>query len=175
MSDLEAFLTRLEELLAAVEDLDEPAQSVVFELLDGVDALHRLALQTMAAGLDGETVTRLRGRHPAVEWLFDAYAVGVDEQAQVEAALEQVRPYISSHGGAVELLDASGGVVNLRLSGTCSGCTASDVTVSESIERALRDSWPGFVAVEVEVDEAPAHPPPATPALVQIGTRPPGL
>ncbi len=175
MSDLDTLLTRLEELLGAIEDLDESVQTIVFELLDGVDALHRFSLRTMADGLDEEAVARLRDRHPAVEWLFDAYGIGVDERAAVDGALDEVRPYIESHGGAVEILDAAEGFVRLRLSGTCSGCTASDVTVTESIEQALRDNWPGFVAVEVEVDEAPAHPPPTSPPLVQIGSRPPGL
>ncbi len=175
MTDLDDLLVRLEELLATIEQLDESVRTVVFELLDGVDGLHRFALGAMAAELDDATVARLRARHPAVEWLFDAYAVGVDEHAAADAALEEVRPYIHSHGGAVEVLDASGGIVRLRLSGTCSGCTASDATVTESIEQALREQWPGFVAVDVEVDDAPAHPPPSTPTLVQIGSRPPGL
>lgn len=175
MSDLDELLNRLEELLETIDGLDESVRTIVFELLDGVDALHRFSLQTMAAGLHDAALAELRARHPAVEWLFDAYAVGVDERAAAEAALEDVRPYIHSHGGQVEVLDASAGIVKLRLSGTCSGCTASDETVSVSIEQALRDSWPGFVALDVEVDDAPAHPPPATPALVQIGGRPPGF
>lgn len=175
MNDLDKLLTHLEDLLAAIEGLDAAAREPVFELLDGIDALHRFALRTMAAGLDDETLARLRSLHPGVEWLFDAYGVGVDELASAELALEQVRPYIESHGGVVEVVDAAEGIVRLRLSGSCSGCTASDVTVTESIEEALRETWPGFVAVEVAIDDAPAHPPPPTPALVQIGSRPPGM
>ncbi len=175
MTQLEELLTRLEELVGHVEQLDEATHGVVFELLDGIDALHRFSLHTMAAGLPDDVVARLRAQHPAVEWLFDAYAIGVDERAAVDQALESVRPYIQSHGGSVELLDVEAGVVRLRLSGTCSGCTASDVTVSDSIESALREAWPGFAAVEVQVDEAPAHPPPPASTLVQIGGRPPGL
>jgi Fe-S cluster biogenesis protein NfuA len=91
-----------------------------------------------------------------------------------DAALERIRPYIDSHGGAVEILEVDGGVVRVRMSGACSGCTASAVTAREGIEEALREEWPGFVALEVEADDAPAHPPPPT-NLVQIGSRPPGL
>ncbi len=175
MTDLDDLLDRLEELLGAVDALDDETRGTIFELLDGLDALHRFALRTMAAAMDDELLARLRAQHPSVEWLFEAYGIGVDERAAAEAALEQVRPYIHSHGGAVEVLDATAGIVRLRLSGTCSGCTASDVTVTESIEQALRDTWPGFVTVAVEADDAAAHPPPSTPALVQIGTRPPGM
>lgn len=175
MNDLDELLTHLEELLAAIDGLDDDVRRPVFELLDGIDALHRFALRTMAGGLDDATIEALRARHPGVEWLFDAYGVGVDERASAEGALEEVRPYIESHGGAVEVLDVAEGVVRLRLSGSCSGCTGSDVTVRESIEEALREKWPGFVAVEVDIDDAPAHPPPTPPPLVQIGSRPPGL
>jgi Fe-S cluster biogenesis protein NfuA len=172
VSDLDALLDRLEALLAGIDELDEPVRAMVFELLDGIDALHRMALQSLGDASDDGTLQRLRASHPAIAWLFDAYAVGVDEQAAADAALEQVRPYIHSHGGEVEVLDAAGGIVRLRMSGTCSGCTAADVTVTESIEQALREHWPGFVALEVEPDDAAPHPPPTT-SLVQIGSRPP--
>lgn len=174
MSELDALLDRLEAVLGEVEQLDESVRGLVFELLDGVDALHRLALRELADAADDKTLLRLRAAHPSVEWLFDAYAVGVDERAAAEAALEQIRPYIDSHGGQVEVLEARGGTVRVRMSGACSGCTASAVTAREGIEEALRDAWPGFVALDVEADDAPAHPPPAS-NLVQIGPRPPGL
>jgi Fe-S cluster biogenesis protein NfuA len=174
MTDLEALLDRLTGLLANVDELDEPVRAIVFELLDGIDALHRMALQSLGDAAEEGTLAQLRASHPAVAWLFDAYAVGIDEQAAADAALDQVRPYIHSHGGEVEVLDAAGGIVRVRLSGTCSGCTASDITVNESIEQALRDNWSGFVALDVEPDDAAPHPPPTT-SLVQIGSRPADL
>lgn len=171
MSELDALLDRLEAILAEVDALDDSVRAVVFELLDGIDALHRMAMQSLASAADDDMLARLRAANPAIAWLFDAYAVGVDERAAADAALDEVRPYIHSHGGTVEVLDAAGGLVRLRLAGSCSGCTASDVTVTETIERALRETWPGFVALEVESDDAAPHPPPTTP-LVQIGSRP---
>lgn len=171
MAALEDLLTRLEGLVHDAQNLDEAAQEVVFELLDGVDALHRWALNRLEAGLDQETIDRLRAADPAVAWLFDLYGVGVDQRAVVESALDGVRPYISSHGGAVEVVDVVDGVVRLRMSGSCSGCTASAVTLQQGIEEALRDGFPGFAHIEVEDEDAPAHPPPG-PTLLQIGPRP---
>ena len=166
MSTLEALLARLEELLARIDELEEPLRSEVFELLDGIDALHRAALARLGDALDPAQVENLRGREPAVAWLFDAYGVGVDEEAVADAALESVRPYIHSHGGRVEVLGVERGVVQLRLAGACSGCTASAVTLREGVESALREGFPGFVAMEVEEDGAEPHPPPSP--LVQI-------
>lgn len=164
-------LSRLEDLLHEVEQLDEPVRERVFELLDGIDLLHRTALGRMAEHLAPETLRALR-EDPAISWMLDAYGVGVDELAAAEAALHEIRPYIASHGGSVEILGASGGIVKVKLAGACSGCTASAVTLTEGIEAALRDNFPAFVAMEVEDDDAPAHPPPG-PTLLQIELGPP--
>lgn len=164
-------LARLEDLLHEIERLEEPVRDRVFELLDGIDLLHRTALSRLAEHLPEETLRVLRD-DASVAWMLDAYGVGVDERSAAETALDEIRPYISSHGGSVEVLEASGGIVRVRLAGACSGCTASAVTLTEGIEAALRENFPAFVAMEVEADDAPAHPPPG-PTLLQIELGPP--
>ncbi|MGH3666362.1 MAG: NifU family protein [Egibacteraceae bacterium] len=166
MPSLDDVLDRLEALVAEVSELDEPVRQRVFELLDGIDALHRLALTRLGEALDEAALADAR-EDPAVAWLLDAYAVGVDQQAAADAALESIRPYITSHGGAVEVLAVRDGVVRVRMSGACSGCTASAVTLQEGIEEALREGFPGFAGLDVEEDDAAPHPPPG-PTLVQI-------
>ncbi len=160
-------LGRLEVLLGEIEELDEAVRASVFELMDGFDIIHRTALGALGQELDDETLERLRAADPTIAWLFDAYRVGVDERAQADAALESVRPYIHSHGGEVEVLEVTGGVVRLRLSGSCSGCTASAITLQHGIDEALREHLPGFVATEVEEDDAEAHPPPG-PVILEL-------
>lgn len=169
MSDFDELLDDLERRLGEAERLDEPVRELVFSLLDGVDALHRHALVRLAALL-GPDAARLRAGDPAVAWLFDAYAVGVDEAAVAEAALDRVRPYLHSHGGDVSVVGASGGVVRVRLSGACSGCTASTVTLRRGVEEALREGFPGFAVMEVEDDDAAPHAPPG-PTLLEIESR----
>jgi len=161
----------MEELLAAVDEIEPPARDMVFEMLDGVDKLHRLALGRLAQGIDVEILERLRGEDPAVAWLLDIYGIGVDQHAAVDRALETVLPYVHSHGGRVEILDVTDGVVRLRMGGACSGCSASAATVTETIDHALREYVPGFSHVEVEEEPGPSHPPPG-PVLVQIEPRP---
>ncbi len=170
MNDLDDLLQRLEQLLAALEDADPELSGIAYELLDGVDALHRFALRRLEHVLGAERVAALREEDPAVAWLFDAYAVGVDERAEVEAALAAARPYIESHGGFVAVVDVTDGVVQLRMGGSCAGCTASAQTLRDEIETALRDGFPGFSSVDVELDDAAPHPPPViTP--VALGRR----
>jgi Fe-S cluster biogenesis protein NfuA len=171
LSALEPLLDRIEDLLGAVEGLDEDVQRQVFELLDGVDALHRLAITRLADAL-GPDLEPLRAGDAAVDWLFEAYGVGVDDLDAASAALEQVRPYIHEHGGEVEVLGVHHGVVRVRLSGACSGCTSASETLRHGVEEALREGLPGFVAMDVAPDDgAPAHPPP-TQVLLQITPRP---
>ncbi len=40
---------------------------------------------------------------------------------QVEAVLDQVRPFLQRDGGDVELVDVEDGVVKVRLKGACHG------------------------------------------------------
>lgn len=167
-------LDRLEELLAEVEGLDAEVQDRVFELLDGVDAVHRLAITRLADAL-GEGLQPLRRQDVAVDWLFEAYGVGVDDVQAADAALEQVRPYLHEHGGEVEVLGVQHGVVRVQLSGACSGCTSAAETLRHGVEEALREGLPGFVAMDVAPDDgAAAHPPP-TQVLLQITPRPADL
>ena len=173
MATLDEVLERLGELLAEIEELDETVRAPVLELLDGIDALHRSALERLPAVLGADGIEKLRSGDPALAWLLDTYGLTRDERADAEAALDSVRPYIASHGGVVELLDASAGVVKVRLAGACAGCAASAVTLREGVEAALRARLPAFQRLEVAPDDAPAHPPPG-PTLVQIEQLDPG-
>lgn len=142
----------------------------MFEFLDGLETLHRSALHRLSDALGGAEVERLRDSDPAIAWLLGAYGVGIDERQEVEAALDEVRPYIESHDGSLKVLDVADGVVRVELAGSCSGCTASAVTLREGVEKALRENFPGFAGLEVEEDDAERHPPPG-PTLLQIEDR----
>jgi Fe-S cluster biogenesis protein NfuA len=165
---IDDILARLEQLLDELSGYDEQVQARIVEVLDGVDALHRLALarlgRRLGDELGAEGIERLRD-DPAVAWLFDAYALGVDQRAAAEAALAHVRPYVESHGGQLQLLGVDAGVVRVRLAGACSGCTASSVTLRDGVRRALEEHLDGFIDLEVEMDEAPLHPPPGATQL----------
>ncbi len=172
LAALGPLLDRLEELLADIEDLDGPVRDRVFELLDGVDAVHRMAITRLADNLGARLLTLRRG-DAAVDWLFEAYGVGVDDVGAASAALEQVRPYLHEHGGEVEVLSVQHGVVRVSLLGSCNGCTSAAETLRHGVEEALRENLPGFVAMEVAPPDATSAPhPPPTQVLLQITPRP---
>ena len=174
LAEMGPLLDRLEELLADVEGLEDAVRDRVFELLDGVDAVHRLAVHRLGDVL-GDELPSVRRQDVAVDWLFEAYGIGVDDVQAASDALEAVRPYLHEHGGEVEVLAVSSGVVRVRLLGSCSGCTSAAQTLQHGVEEALRENLPGFVAMDVAPDDgAAAHPPP-TQVLLQITPRPADL
>jgi Fe-S cluster biogenesis protein NfuA len=61
---------------------------------------------------------------------------------KVEAALAQIRPTLQADGGDVELVDVTDGVVKLQLTGACSGCPMSTMTLKKGIERVLKEQIP---------------------------------
>ncbi|MEA2267491.1 MAG: hypothetical protein QOC64_101, partial [Solirubrobacteraceae bacterium] len=86
-------------------------------------------------------------------------------EARVRGALDEVRPYLESHGGDVELVGIEAGVVRLRLQGSCDGCASSTMTLKLAIEDAIHKAAPDVERVEAE--GAVAAPAPS-PALLQI-------
>lgn len=67
---------------------------------------------------------------------------GKTTKEKVEAALARIRPALQADGGDVEVVDVSDGVVKLKLTGACSGCPMSTMTLRMGIERALRAEIP---------------------------------
>src|ERR671933_244166 len=118
-------------------------------LLELIDAVHRPAMRLI---LEGEV------DHPIAAAVLSMYDLGpIDDRIAVEEALDEIRPYIESHGGALELLDVEDGVVHVQMSGSCSGCAASAITLRRGVEEILRERYEGFkevVAHEVEDEDA---------------------
>ena len=61
---------------------------------------------------------------------------------KVEAVLNQIRPNLAADGGNVELIDASDGVVKVRLTGACGGCPMASMTLKHGVERVLKERLP---------------------------------
>ena len=66
----------------------------------------------------------------------------------VETVLDELRPYLMSDGGNVELVEIEGPIVKLRLQGACGSCPSSTMTLKMGIERRLREKIPDISEVE---------------------------
>lgn len=70
------------------------------------------------------------------------------ERERVQEVLDKVRPALQADGGDVELVDIDGGVVKVKLQGACAGCPMSQLTLSHSVERVLKQEIPEVERVE---------------------------
>ncbi len=62
---------------------------------------------------------------------------------KVEAALGKIRPSLQADGGDVELVEVTAdGVVKVKLTGACSGCPMSQMTLKMGIEKTLKKEIP---------------------------------
>ncbi|HET9495906.1 MAG TPA: NifU family protein [Chloroflexia bacterium] len=174
---LESVALRLDSLVQSFEQHpNEAVRQQVLEMLGLIDALHRDGIYRLVELIwTGSPAVLEKALHdPAVNMLLQLYDLAPGEpepREQVDLALTQVRPYIESHGGAVDVLDVVEGVVHLRLSGACQGCAGSAMTLKRGIEAALREGFPGFERIEVHepVDTAGRKVPTGFIPLQQVG------
>jgi Fe-S cluster biogenesis protein NfuA len=61
---------------------------------------------------------------------------------KVKAALSEIRPALQADGGDVELVDVTGGIVKVKLTGACGGCPMATITLKKGIERILKEKVP---------------------------------
>jgi Fe-S cluster biogenesis protein NfuA len=66
----------------------------------------------------------------------------------VENVLDELRPYLMSDGGNVELVEIEGPIVRLRLQGACGSCPSSAMTLRMGIERKLKEEIPEINEIE---------------------------
>ena len=75
---------------------------------------------------------------------------------EVDACLDEMRPYVESHGGELNLVSwsAEDGRLRLQLAGNCHGCPMSMLTMKLGIERIVQDRFPQVKHVEaIRVDD----------------------
>lgn len=61
---------------------------------------------------------------------------------KVEKALDKIRPVLMADGGNVKLVEVKDDVVKVKLTGACSGCPMSQMTLKMGIERHLKNEIP---------------------------------
>lgn len=153
----QARVARVQELTARLEELADPeAQAVADDLAGAIVEMYGDGLQRIFAALDGDDPALARARAQLAQdgvvaslmLMHGLYPV--DLETRVLEALEEVRPYLESHEGNVELLVVEDAVAHLRLLGSCNGCGASAATLESAIEEALREHAPDLAGIAVE-------------------------
>lgn len=136
---------RTEELVRLVVELYGAGLERLLDALAEAGRFDDVAQQAVA---DDDLVAGLllvHGLHP------------LDVSTRVQRALDDVRPYLGSHGGDVTLLEITGdGLVRLAFTGTCGSCPSSAATLELAVEGAVAAAAPETTGVELVPTEQPA-------------------
>ena len=150
-------IEQIEELVQRIEDLPDPnARSSALALVQALmdfhgEALDRLMEVVASRGEPGYSIFNKFSADELVSNLLLLYGLHpLPLEERIAQALEKVRPHLDSHGGNVELLSITDGVVRLRLEGTCRGCPSSAETLKLAIESAIYAAAPDVVSIEAE-------------------------
>lgn len=117
------------------------AYGLAIEVMNG-EALRRLvsalkrdpaALAAMKSAVNDEVVYAVLRRHNIIK---------ASLTERVEAALESIRPMLASHGGDVELVSIAPPGIEVRFTGACDGCPASQLTFHAGVKKAVEDACP---------------------------------
>jgi Fe-S cluster biogenesis protein NfuA/nitrite reductase/ring-hydroxylating ferredoxin subunit len=154
-SEPQTLVVRIERLLDEIERLQDggarhKALEVVQALLDLYGAGLERIVQEVGARKDDELVAALLGDELVSHLLLLHGLHPLPVERRVVGALDEVRPYLESHGGGVELLGVAGEQVRLRLFGSCSGCPSSTMTLKLAIENAIHKAAPEIEEVVAE-------------------------
>jgi Fe-S cluster biogenesis protein NfuA/nitrite reductase/ring-hydroxylating ferredoxin subunit len=153
---LQERVARVETLLGEIEALEDPnarqkAAEIVQVLLDLYGEGMARMMETVSQGDERERTFQAFADDELVSHLLLLHGLHpLAVETRVVRALEEVRPYLQSHGGDVELLGVEGGVARLRMQGSCDGCPSSAMTLKLAIEEAVQKAAPDLEGIEAE-------------------------
>ena len=157
---------RIEILIQEVAEFpDSRARATTDELVQALldmygEGLARILELTAHSGTSGQALIETFTKDDLLSSLFLLHGLHpVDLETRVARALVEVRPYLKSHGGNVELVKVEKGVAYLRLEGSCHGCPSSTITLKLAIEEAIYKAAPDLDELQVEgVTDPPPRP-----------------
>jgi len=142
-------IARLE---AIFDSWDETPHNAVIAYRGAIEALHGEALRRMIRSLKGDPAAMSALMEAAGDEVV--YAVlrhfGILKPSlseRVEAALDDVRPMLASHGGSVELVSINPPAIEVRFTGACDGCPASALTFHAGVKKAVENACPEITEI----------------------------
>ena len=150
-------LARRADELARLETLThgwEPAhQAVLSAIKTGIEELNAEAMRRLIRALKGDAAAaaalRQAVRDPLVYQVLLFHGLVKEPlEHRVVRALEEVRPFLKTHGGDVELVAVKfPDTVEVRLIGSCQSCPSSGETLSEGVEKSIKALCPEITTV----------------------------
>ena len=153
-SGLDDFVKDIQSLEAIVANWDEQHRNTVEALIRAHDELNKEAITRLIRVLKENAVASNLLREAVTDEIVYSVLrhheiIKPSLHERIEGALDAVRPMLASHGGNVELVDLIlPDTVEIRLLGACDGCPASSLTLSEGVEKAIKESCPEITNIK---------------------------
>lgn len=155
---------RIETLIQEIAALPDPharatAEEFVKALLDMYgEGLNRLLEITAEAEVSGIALIDTFAEDELLSSLFTLHGLHpIDIETRIMQALDEVGPFLKSHGGNVEFVRVEDGIAHVRLQGSCHGCSSS--TLKLAIEEAIYKAASDLDGLQVEgVNDPPPRP-----------------
>lgn len=160
--DLEGLVQAITAVEGLVAEWEEPQRLGVQALKTAIEDLNKEAFKRLIRALKSDPAAgpllREALRDPIVWGVLSFHGLVREPlEARVRKALEEVRPFMESHGGGVELVAVKPpDTVELRLLGSCHGCPASSTTLSQGVEKAIREHCPEILHIH-QVSRGPSE------------------
>jgi Fe-S cluster biogenesis protein NfuA len=160
--DLDELLGDIDQLEQIVAHWDEEKRLTVIALLLSIDTLHKEAFARLVGALKevpaaNEVFEETSKDDVVFAVLRHFQLVGPSLAERVEIALDSVRPALATHGGGVRLVAVEApSTVVISLVGACNGCPASAMTLSEGVEKAIKEHCPEITEIKKVVGTKPA-------------------
>jgi len=148
---------RIQRFLEQIEALPSPStRELIHEFMEATLAFYgqglaRILQVVSESGPEGRNAYQYLINDKVVRGLLLIHDLHpADLETRLRDALDQVRPYLESHGGNVELISLTGQNARLQLEGTCKSCASSAVTLELAIRHAIEEACPDLAGFDVE-------------------------
>lgn len=154
---------RLESLLARLEALPDPlARGLALDTVESLARLYGEGLARIVEQIDAAAdpaLTSAIARDEVVAHLLLLHGLHPESLVdRVHRALDEVRPYLHSHGGDAELVTISGGAARVRITSTGPGSVSAVKALRVAVEQAVLRAAPELERVDMEGLADPAQP-----------------
>ncbi|AHJ30415.1 NifU family protein [Nodularia spumigena CS-584] len=154
MTKLEELIQEINRFEAIISQWEESQRCVAVGLKRAIEDLHKAALTHLIKSLKQESMSALRQAvdDDIVYSVLLYHELIKPPQAplieRINTALEEVRPGLKSHDGDVEFVAIKPpDTVEVKLIGSCSSCPTSTLTLTQSVEQAIKNHCPEITKV----------------------------
>lgn len=141
-------VARLDRLVGELEALPGPAADTALDAVGALLDVYGEGLARILHLLSEREVLALAGDQLVSHLLLVHGLHPLDLETRVLRALDQVRPYLRSHGGEVQLEAIEPPTLRVRMQGSCHGCPSSAMTLKLAIERAVTEAAPEIERID---------------------------